>query len=163
MFPNATPWEWAWVITNVLGTIIELFAVTNAIGDRRALIFTNKNGARMLIANANIRLELFRLVILGILAGIGIIALFTPSSTSNPQNLLLAIIVGLGLSLVAILLNVSSYLDYITRKQVLAYIDQHDIMHKQDKLTHKQDEQKLEEQKDEHDNIGNIGEARNTL
>lgn len=119
---NISPVEVLWVAVTGFGFFIALLSFFATLGDLNALKASGKNGSRKIIAVANVRQEIIRMIKQAAFVSVGIIAMFTPEPISHEVTLLNSI-VGFVFMGVAILMVYSSFTDYYDRKRLLRKIE----------------------------------------
>jgi hypothetical protein len=114
---------------SLVGIVVSMAALWNAVRDLDALVVAHLNGPRALVARTGIRREATRLVLQVLL---GVIALITVSMPEIPQTMPADVIVLIGVRnllrlTVALSLTVSSIWDIVDRHRLVALL--HDPKH----------------------------------
>lgn len=114
--------EIIWTLVTFTGFVLNFYALTLAQGDLRALKESGQNGARKIVAKANVRQEIIRTIKQATFAVLGVWAVLIPNPVRQEVSIF-GLVLSIVLTALACLLVAGSYLDWRDRQRVLKEID----------------------------------------
>jgi len=124
--PGAETVSWpevVWTTIALAGFLINAWALWDALGDRAALKAAGKNGARGIVARANVRREWFRVFKQACFLVVGAVALTRPAADPDRPTTVAGVLVGTVLIAAIVSMVVAAVLDRTERARLLAHLE----------------------------------------